>query len=150
MTEHMMALGDYRFSVRTAAYAELTRAASFRWQAQQRLGAPPAQQYLGPGTEEISLRGTLYPRHKGGLEQVEAMRGEARRGRPLSLTGGDGSVWGRWCIVRMEETQRVFYADGRPRQVEFRLQLVRYGEDRPAPTGPRQRLAGLRSGEAGP
>ena len=45
------------------------------------------------------------------------------------MTGGDGRARVLWVIMRVEETQRVFEADGRPRRVEFRLQLALYGED---------------------
>lgn len=126
----MLTMGEYRFAASAAAYGELTHADSWRWPAQERIGAPPARQYLDPGDEEISLRGTIYPEHRSGLGQIDAMRAEAGRGRPLLLVGGDGRVWGKWCIARLEQTQRVFYADGRPRRVEFRLTLVHYGEQR--------------------
>ncbi len=135
MPEYLMALGDYRFSGRTAAYDELERSTAYRWQAQDRLGERPAQQYLGIGAEEISLRGVIYPHHRGGLGQIEAMRSEAGRGEPLMLTGADGYVRGKWCIARIEESQRLFHVDGSPRQVEFRLRLVRYGADGGADLG---------------
>ena len=44
-----MMMGGYRFAVSAAAYEELTHTASWRWPAQERIGAPPARQYLGPG-----------------------------------------------------------------------------------------------------
>jgi len=43
MNETMMALGDYRFSVDTAAYQELKRSQAYRWQPQERLLRRPAQ-----------------------------------------------------------------------------------------------------------
>ena len=128
-SSYLMALGDYRFSLETAAYQELVRSTEYRWQSQDRLRRRPAQQYLGPGREEITLNGTIYPAFRGGLEQLDRMRQEAEKGTPLLLNDSSGRVWGQWVITRVEETQRVFYADGSPRQVEFRLQLARYGND---------------------
>ena len=58
------------------------------------------------------------------------MRGEAGRGKPLMLTEGTGRVWGQWVITRVEETRRVFQADGTPQRIEFRLSIARYGEER--------------------
>ena len=127
--EHMMALGEYRFGLSTSAYQEFTHSAEYRWASQERLGRLPARQYLGPGQETISLRGVLYPYYKGGLGQLDRMRAEANRGVSLLMTEGNGRAWGRWVITSIEETRRVFDSDGRPRQVEFRLQLGRYGED---------------------
>ena len=124
-----MALGEYRFSVSTAAYQEFTHSAEFRWASQERLGRLPARQYLGPGEETISLRGTLHPHFRGGLGQMDRMRAEAARGEPLEMSEGTGRIWGKWVITRVEETRRVFDADGAPRRIEFRLQLARYGEE---------------------
>ena len=168
-SSYLMALGDYRFSLETAAYQELTRSTEYRWQSQDRLRHRPAQQYLGPGREEITLNGMIYPSFRGGLGQLDRMRQEAEKGTPLLLTVSEfqssdvfsetalfvtarvsrnsllrpwpsarsaylndsaGRVWGQWVITRVEETQSVFYADGSPRQVEFRLKLARYGEDK--------------------
>ena len=125
----MLGLGDYRFSVDTAAYQELVRTSEYRWQAQERLRNRPAQQYLGPGEESIGLTGILYPAYRGGLGQLDAIRAEAGQGQPLMLTSGSGDVLGKWCITQVEETRRIFDHDGTPRQVEFRLRIVRYGED---------------------
>ncbi len=129
MAATMLALGDYRFSVDTAAYQELVRATGYRWTAQPRLGRPPARQFLGVGDDTVTLRGVVYPHHRGGLGQVDAMRAEAERGRPLPLVAGDGRVLGRWTILRIEETQPAHWAGGAPRRQDFRLELAAYGED---------------------
>ena len=42
---------------------------------------------------------------------------------------GVGQVLGQWVVERVEETQRLFLADGRPRNVSFALTLATYGED---------------------
>ena len=57
------------------------------------------------------------------------MRAEAGKGQPLMLVDGQGEVWQQWVITRVEETRRVFFADGTPRKIKFRLDLRRYGED---------------------
>ena len=125
-----MALGNYRFSLDTAAYQSLTRSTAYRWQPQDRLGRRPAQQYLGLGQDEINLEGVIYPEYRGELGQLDRMREEAESGAPLLMTDSTGRVWGRWVIRRVEETQkRVFSVAGTPRKVEFRLQLSHYGED---------------------
>ena len=65
MLEVMLALGSYRFSLSTAAYDRLSRQASWRWPSQDRLGAHPVRQYVGPGEQTIRLQGTIYPHYKG-------------------------------------------------------------------------------------
>ncbi len=127
---HMMRLGDYTFSINSAAYQTLSRTTEYRWAAQARVGRSPARQFMGQGDERLSLDGRIYPHFKGGLGQVDAMRREAGKGCSLILVDGVGKIRGRWVIEQVEETWRAFFDDGAPRCVEFRLQLSRYGEDR--------------------
>jgi phage protein U len=124
----MMALGDYRFSLNTAAYQELHRSSSWRWPTVDRLGAMPAAQYVGPGEDTIHLPGVIFPHFRGGLGQVDAMRAEATKGKPLILVDGQGVIWGHWCITSIEETRSVFFSNGMPRRIEFELALLNYGD----------------------
>jgi phage protein U len=125
----MMALGAFRFGVNRANYQTFTRSASWRWEAQDRLGRAPALQFLGPGADEISLQGVIYPHFRGGLRQVELMRFVANAGQPLILVDGLGWVWDRWVITSVEETKTLFLADGAPRKIEFSVGLKAYGSD---------------------
>ncbi len=127
---HMLALGGYRFSLETAAYQELQRTTAYRWAAQPRLGRRPARQFVGAGDETVSLAGEIYPHYRGGLGQLDALCREAGVGEPLQLVTGGGEVLGLWVVERVEETQRLFLDDGRPRKISFRIELARYGEDR--------------------
>ncbi len=128
----MLALGEFLFTLHAAAYQELARQTAWRWSAQPRAGRLPARQYVGPGDDTLTLRGAVFPHLRGGLGQLGRLREEAGRGRPLRLVTGTGAVMGLWCVERVEETQTVFWADGRPRRIEFRLEASRYGEDEPA------------------
>ena len=129
MSETMMALGVYRFSLTSAAYQELRRSNAYRWQAQERLQRLPAQQFVGPGNETLDLKGTIYPHYQGGMKQLDLMRAQAGRGKPLLLIDGLGFIWGQWVILQVDETQTVMLTNGQPRKLEFQLRLVRYGDD---------------------
>lgn len=129
MSETMMALGGYRFSLTSAAYQELRRSNAYRWQAQERLQRLPAQQFVGPGSETLDLKGTIYPQYRGGMTQLDLMRAQAGRGEPLLLVDGLGFIWGQWVILQVDETQTVMLTNGQPRKLEFQLRLARYGED---------------------
>lgn len=125
----MMALGNFRFSVATAAYQELVRATEYRWAATSRVGRPPARQFVGVGDDTVTLAGVIYPHYRGGLGQVAAMRTAAEQGEPQRLVTGGGLVLGLWVINRVEETQRAHWPDGSPRRQDFRIELSAYGED---------------------
>ena len=123
----LLALGDYRFSLDTAAYDTLTRETGWRWPPADRIGGRPIPQYLGPGAEKIELSGAIYPSFRGGLGQMEEMRAEADKGKPLRLVDGRGIVWGLYVIVRVSETQTLLGARGEPKEMKFVLDLQRYG-----------------------
>lgn len=126
----MMILGIYRFAVGSAAYQHLKRQSEYRWSEVGRIGADPALQFTGFGTEIIDLEGVIYPHFKGGLRQLALMRAEAGLGKPLFLISGNGTAFGRWCISKITEDQSVFLKDGAPLKIEFSISLKRYGEDK--------------------
>lgn len=129
-TTVMMALGDFRFGIDTAAFQKLKRDVEYRWPVLARVGRRPAKQFTGIGEDSINLDGTILPAYRGGLTQVKALRDLAGKGEPLLLVDGTGRSWGKWCIERVEDTRSVFFSDGVPRKQEFRVQLGHYGEDR--------------------
>lgn len=129
MPEVMMSLGGYHFAVDTAAYQSLRRFDSYRWPTQDRLAQTPASHYTGRGAPQINLRGVIYPHYKGGLDQISTLRGEAERGEPMLLVTGRGEVLDRWVITFIGEEQSVFFSDGTPKKMEFRLTLQQYGEE---------------------
>jgi phage protein U len=134
MRTYMARLGDFMFGIETAAFRELQRASTYSWKAQERIGREPAQQNIGRGAETIGLSGVIYPHYRGGLGQVEELRAMARTGLPQPLIYASeqvGQYMGRWCITAIEETRTVFFEDGTPRRIEFKISLVEYGEDAP-------------------
>lgn len=126
MSNIMLKLGVYSFSLSTAAYDNLRRIADYRWAVHEPIGNHPVMQYVGPGGTMIELSGSIFPRFKGGLDQIDRMRDEAGRGEPLALVNGLGHHLGRWCIERVEETQMVPQRNGAPRRIDFNLKLRHY------------------------
>lgn len=122
----MMQLGSFQFGVTTAAYQSLQHNAEWRWPSQDRFGTREALQFVGPGSETISLPGVIYPEWRGGLARVQQLRDLAAQGKPQLMIDGRGNILGRWVIERVEETQSVFADAGVPRKQEFTLQLRRY------------------------
>lgn len=119
----------YHFNLDTAAFDELRRQTSFRWQGQERLRRSVAQQAVGLGEEKITLKGAIFPHHKGGLKQLNTLRTIGRILRPLNLVTGYGEVLGDWCLVSIEEEQSHLLAGGIPRKQGFTLEFVSYGND---------------------
>lgn len=125
----LMTLGEFEFSLGTAAYQDFRHTAEYRWPAQERIARGPALQWVGPGHECIELQGVLYPDYWGGPEQLDVLREAAALGKPQMLVDGLGYVWGNWCVERIEDRSSLFYADGAARKIEFTLALRRYWDD---------------------
>ena len=132
MRTYMARLGAFTFSIDTAAFQELQRVSTYRWEAKNRIGRKPAQQNVGGGADTIRLNGTIYPHYRGGLGQMAALRALADAGDPLPLIyafESAGQYCGRWCVTEISETRTVFFDNGAPRKIDFALTLVEYGDD---------------------
>lgn len=130
MAKVMMMLGAFPFMLDTAAYQSLKRSSTYRWAQQDRIGRKPAQQYTGPGADQITLEGEIMPQWKGGFFQLDLMRAQARLGVPLLLLEGYGGVLlGDFVITQIDETKSDLMADGSPRVISFSLTLKEYGSD---------------------
>jgi hypothetical protein len=124
-------LGSFQFDLPNGAPQTLDRDAEYRWELIDRISREPAAQFIGPGRQEITLEGTLYPGLTGRQSTLETLRTLAATGQPQMLSDGLGKVYGRWALTRVREGQAVFAPGGGARKVGFTLSLVRYGEDRP-------------------
>ncbi len=123
----MLGLGDYRFSLETAAYQQFQQSTSYLWPEQQRFGRETSLQYLGQGSKEITLSGVIYPEYRGGFTQLRDMENEALKGVPLLLFTGTGKVLGLWVVLSISETGSIFRKNGAARKIEFNLKLKYYG-----------------------
>ena len=125
----MLSIGNFKFSINTAAYQILQRSISFKWQSQERFGRRPAFQFTGIGEETIDLNGVIYPHFNGDLKNISDIENMAIDGDPLDLIDGGGNAYGQWVIVSISETRSIFFSNGAPRKIEFRISIKKYGED---------------------
>jgi uncharacterized protein len=122
---HMMALGLFVFGLKTVPYQQLQRNSSWRYGKQQRVGARPARQFLGPEDDAITLNGTLYPELTGGKVSLALLRMMADGGKAWPLLEGSGAFYGLYIIESISETKSVFFADGEARRIDFDIKLAR-------------------------
>lgn len=131
MTRPLFQLGSHQFDLPNGAPQTVERTADYRWEGQERILREPAYQFVGPGRQEITLDGVLYPGFSGRQATLEELRSLAARGEPQMLTDGLGRVYGKWAIASLREGQEVFAPGGGARRIAFSVRLVRYGEDNP-------------------
>jgi phage protein U len=126
----MLALGMFVFSLSTAAYQELQRQTEWRHASNNRIGAPPARQFVGRGDDAITLPGIILPELAGTALSLDALRLMANTGKAWPMVEGSGRIYGLWIIESLSETKTIFFRDGTPRRIEFTLSLKRIDDDR--------------------
>lgn len=127
MTTQLLQLGEFQFSVSTAAYDELRRETEVRWQSIDVVGGLQHVQDTG-WSERITLTGTVYGvLFNAGVGQLDALRAEQARRVPLLLITGAGEVLGYYVILRVSETQSAPIAGGggAPQKQVFTVDLQR-------------------------
>lgn len=122
----MLMLGDFQFSLNTAAFQEKNRSTEYKWASQERFGKHEALQYVGPGADTITLPGVVYPDYRGGGGQITKLRALAAKGQPQLMIDGTGNVLGRWVIESVEERGSNFAALGIARKQEFTVKLKHF------------------------
>lgn len=125
MSEPMMRLGSFTFSLETAAYQEFQRTSEYIWAAQGRTGQDDALQSTGKGPDIITLPGVIIPEFRGGTGQLDALRALAGQQKPQTLIDGRGRVLGDWVVTSVEERGDVFSFQGVARRQQFTVKLRR-------------------------
>lgn len=128
---HLMALGMFIFALPTLAHDELQRKTDWQHARSQRVGARDATQFLGVGDETVNLSGSVYAEITDGRVSLDDLREMANDGEPLPLVDGTGTVFGNYIITAIDERHAALMADGRPRRIDFAIDLLRV-DDSPA------------------
>lgn len=121
----LFALGMFIFELSTLGPDELQRKTDWNFASAPRLGARDAQQFLGPGTEKVSLSGTVYRELADGSVSLDQLREMGDTGEALPLVDGRGTVFGNYIMQSLDERQTYFMADGTPRRIDFAIDLLR-------------------------
>lgn len=122
----LMTIGLFVFELKTAPFDTTSRQTDQRWSTKDRSVGPPAHQYLGPGTDSLSIDGTLMPELTGGGDQLDKLRDMASEGKAWILVSGDGRNQGKWFIDSIHEKTSHHAENGAARKIDFTLSLKRY------------------------
>lgn len=131
-----MILGSFVFSLQETGvtYQELKYASPERWSQHERVGQRAAYQHLGPGDDEITLPGVIFPEFCGShaplsLEVLRKMKKDGKAYQLISAGAGMniGDLMGKWIILNVEETRKELLGN-LPRKIEFFVTLRRVDE----------------------
>ncbi|WP_421211443.1 phage tail protein [Aeromonas enteropelogenes] len=125
----MMTLGWFVFMRSTVAPLSQQDERAWRHPGNNRVGARPAYQYLGPDDETSTLSGVLLPELTGGPVSLDMLNLMGDSGRAIPLIQGDGVMRGSFVIEGISTTRSEFFADGTARKIEFTIKLKRVDDN---------------------
>ncbi len=129
MSAIQMSLGLFVWGLNSAAYQSLQRTTAYRYGRNNRIGKRAASQFIGPGTDTITLQGWIhFEMHN--MTSLDQLRTMAARGEPYVMVSALGEVFGLWEIDEIAETQTLHLPNGKPRKIEFTVALTRVDDDR--------------------
>lgn len=140
-----MALGAYAFEALGFGYQDINRSVNTRWADVAVAQTLNQQQWTGPTSEEITIRGVLFNEEFGGQDSLNGLIAAALSGTPLLYVSGDASqglIHGMFTIQSTEEAGTFYDRFGRPWRNSYSISLKKYGQ---ASTGgnPLSLLSGL-------
>lgn len=122
---NLMTLGLFVFGMDNLPYEQLRHSMEWRHAATERHQARPAGQYLGPGTETISLTGHCLPGIAGHYSAFDRLIEMADTGEDYPLMDGTGRIYGHFRIMKLDREHSDVMAGGLPRKMSFTLDLER-------------------------
>ncbi|MEK9498997.1 phage tail protein [Photorhabdus sp. P32] len=125
----MAALGLFVFMLKTTPYQSLQHQQSWRYGFNNRVGARPDFQFMGPNNDTITLSGALYPEITGGRLSLLALQLMAESGKAWSFLDGSGTIYGMFIIESIDQTKSEFFTDGTARKIDFTVTLRRVDDN---------------------
>ena len=124
-----MALGPFAFEAIGFHYDGLARSVNTSWsdiEVAQRLNA---QQWLGPTSDEVTIKGVLFPFEFGGQGSLDGVIAAAEAGEPMMFVAGDaadGRIYGYHTIQGVDEDRGFIDRAGVARRNAYQIKLKRY------------------------
>jgi len=118
-------LGPFPFQLATAPYETWERDTQQEWAENPRTGKRASLQHVGPGSDIITLEGTLVPEFTGGRSNLDKLRLMMDEGESWPYIDGEGYVLGFWIVTRVKEKHEFMFEDGAPRKIDFSVELKR-------------------------
>ena len=125
----LLAIGMFPFSIPTIVHDELKRRSSWIHATSQRVGARDATQFVGVGAETLSIGGVAHAELSDGRASLDELRDMASSGNAWSVVDGAGQVYGAFVIQGIDEGLKELGPDGRPRKIEFSIDLLRVDDE---------------------
>ena len=104
---------------------EVSQSGSTDYAAKPVVGAEPPLEFVGEGSNELSLSGRIFPHQLGGLSEVDQLEQMRRSGKPQFVMRGDGKPFGWYAITAVSLRSSYLDAHGIGKLVEVSISLRR-------------------------
>lgn len=124
-----MMLGPYGFEAIGFGYEGVSRNVNTQWADVPVAQSLNQQQWTGPTSEEVTIKGVLFPVAYGGQGSMDGIIAAANAGTPLMLVSGfarNGTIHGMFTIQGVQEDRSYINANGKARKNSYTITLKRY------------------------
>ncbi|PZP65759.1 MAG: phage tail protein [Delftia acidovorans] len=125
-----MALGPFAFEAIGFGYEAVQRRLQTPWTEMQVAQDLNQLQWMGPSSDEVTIRGVLFPVEFGGQSSLAGIVEAATSGLPLTLVSGDeseGLIHGVYVVQSVDEDRTSYTGYGAPRKNAYTIMLKKYG-----------------------
>lgn len=126
-----MALGGFAFEAIGFGFNDISKNTNTPW-----VDVPVAQtlnkqQWTGPTSVDVTIKGVLFPEEFGGETQLNGIAATAGRGIPMTLVSGDmarGDIHGLYTVQSVKEDGTHYTIAAAARRKAYTIQLKKYGD----------------------
>lgn len=124
-----MMLGPFGFEALGFGYEGVGRRVQTPWADIQVVQSLNQQQWTGPTSDEVTIKGVLFPVEFGGQGSLDGIIAAASAGVPLMLVSGDdveGIIHGTFTVQSVDEDRSYHTLFGGARRNAYSISLKRY------------------------
>lgn len=118
-------LGALRIQVAPFNIADVSESGSTDYAVKGVVGVEQPLEFVGEGSNEMTLTGQLFPLALGGMSELEVLTQMRVSGKPQYLMRGDGRPLGWFAILGADTRHGYLNSQGVGKQIEVRINLRR-------------------------
>lgn len=126
-----MALGPFAFEAIGFGYDGVGRRVQTPWAEVKVAQSLDRLQWLGPTSEEVTIKGVLFPESHGGQGSLDGIVSASMSGTPLMLVSGseaEGLIHGQFAVQSIDEDRSLHNHLGTPRKNAYTITLKRVSD----------------------
>lgn len=126
-----MALGSYAFEALGFGYQDISRKINTPWVDVAVAQTLNQQQWTGPTSEDITIKGVLFNVEFGGQDSLDGLSAAALSGTPMLYISGsasEGLIHGIFTIQGIDEDRGFHDRFGRAWRNAYSITLKKYGQ----------------------